>query len=113
MLDFHQSQQSKATMAVSVHEWQHPFGVVKTRGIEIVGFDEKPIHRSHVNAGIYVLEPQVLTLLGSHEPCDMPNLFAKVRASNEKTVAYPMHEPWMDIGSPEDLETASSRSGSE
>ncbi len=106
MLDFHLGQQAQATMAVSLHEWQHPFGVVRTEGIEIVGFDEKPIHRSHVNAGIYVLEPQVLDLLQPEIPCDMPNLFAKTQLSDGKTIAYPMHEQWMDVGRPEDLENA-------
>jgi dTDP-glucose pyrophosphorylase len=106
MLDFHLGQHAQATMAVSLHEWQHPFGVVRTEGIEIVGFDEKPIHRSHVNAGIYVLEPQVLDLLQPEIPCDMPNLFAKTQLSDGKTIAYPMHEQWMDVGRPEDLENA-------
>jgi hypothetical protein len=28
-------------MAVRLHEWQHPFGVVQTQGVDIVSFDEK------------------------------------------------------------------------
>ena len=106
MLDFHLDQQSRATMAVSLHEWQHPFGVVRTQGIEIVGFDEKPIHRSHVNAGIYVLEPQILDLLQSGTPCQRQYLLPLTQRSNGKTIAYPMHEQWLDVGRPEDLESA-------
>jgi dTDP-glucose pyrophosphorylase len=112
MLDFHLSQHSQATMAVSLHEWQHPFGVVRTQGIDIVGFDEKPIHRSHVNAGIYILEPQILDLLQPEMPCDMPNLFAKTQQSDGKTIAYPMHEQWLDVGRPEDLESANDENSS-
>jgi NDP-sugar pyrophosphorylase family protein len=51
LLDFH-IRYAAATMAVRVHEWQHPFGVVQTQGVEIVCFEEKPIARSHINAGV-------------------------------------------------------------
>ena len=57
VLDFHSRHAATATMAVRVYEWQHPFGVVHTKGVDIVGFEEKPVARSHINAGIYVLEP--------------------------------------------------------
>lgn len=106
MLDFHLQHKADATMAVKRHEWQNPFGVVKTEGLKIVGFEEKPIHRSHVNAGIYVLGPEVVRHLAPDEPCDMPTLFERMNASGGKTIAYPMHEPWMDVGRPEDLAVA-------
>jgi NDP-sugar pyrophosphorylase family protein len=43
MLDFHVSHDATATMAVRLHEWQHPFGVVHTEGLNLVGFEEKPV----------------------------------------------------------------------
>ncbi|WP_287497380.1 nucleotidyltransferase family protein [Pandoraea sp. CB10b_02] len=106
MLDFHLHHAAIATMAVRQHEWQHPFGVVKTEGIDIVGFEEKPIHRSHVNAGIYVLNPAVLESLESGAVCDMPTLFERLKEEGGQTIAYPMHEPWLDVGRPEDLKRA-------
>ena len=33
----------------------------------------------------------------------MPMLFERLRAKAKSTVAYPMHEPWLDVGKPEDL----------
>ena len=106
MLDFHTHHGALATMAVRQHEWQHPFGVVRTKGIEIVGFEEKPIHRTHVNAGIYVLDPAALSVLSKGEPCDMPTLFERLQNQGKSTIAYPMHEPWLDVGRPDDLERA-------
>lgn len=106
VLDFHQRQQATATMAVRSHEWQHPFGVVKTRGMDIVGFEEKPVHRTHVNAGIYVIEPSALDVLESGQHCDMPTLFERLQASAGRTIVYPMHEPWLDVGRPSDLALA-------
>jgi dTDP-glucose pyrophosphorylase len=108
MLDFHIRHGATATMAVRLHEWQHPFGVVKTNGVDIIGFEEKPIARSHINAGIYALEPAVLDSIGANEHCDMPTLFARVQNKLARTIVYPMHEPWLDVGRPSDLETARS-----
>lgn len=106
LLDFHLRHQAAATMAVRVHEWQHPYGVVQNRGVDIVGFEEKPITRTHINAGVYAIDPSALDLLKPGEPCDMPMLFEMLHGRAARTVAYPMHEPWLDVGRPEDLHLA-------
>ncbi len=106
LLDFHLRHDAAATMAVRVHEWQHPFGVVQTEGVEIVGFEEKPVARSHINAGVYALDPDTLNALTLDARCDMPTLFERLQAQAKRTVAYPMHEPWLDVGRPDDLVTA-------
>jgi dTDP-glucose pyrophosphorylase len=106
LLDFHIRHEAVATMAVRVHEWQHPFGVVQTQGVEIVGFEEKPIARSHINAGVYVLDPNALEVLSAGSHCDMPALFERLQAKTKRIVAYPMQEPWLDVGRPDDLAKA-------
>ena len=106
LLDFHIRHDATATMAVRVHEWQHPFGVVQTKGVDIVGFEEKPIARTHINAGVYALSPDALDVMIYGEHCDMPTLFERIQAKLLRTVAYPMHEPWLDVGKPEDLKLA-------
>jgi len=109
LLDFHIRHNAAATMAVRVHEWQHPFGVVQTQGINIVGFEEKPVARSHINAGVYALAPDALSLLSADSHCDMPALFERLQAKALRTVAYPMHEPWLDVGRPDDLVVANDK----
>ena len=106
LLDFHLRHVAIATMAVRMHEWQHPFGVVQTQGIEIVGFEEKPITRSHINAGVYAVDPMALNVLVPGQHCDMPTLFERLQIKKKRTVAYPMHEPWLDVGRPDDLTRA-------
>ena len=106
ILDFHVRYEASATMAVRLHEWQHPFGIVQTDGMDIVGFEEKPVARAHINAGIYVLDPEALGVLQTGAHCDMPSMFEKLQACNKRTVAYPMHEPWLDVGRPDDLSRA-------
>ena len=106
LLDFHNLHKATASMAVRVHEWQHPFGVVHTQGIEIVGFEEKPITKSHINAGVYVLSPDALAELIRNEHCDMPTLFERLQDKLYRTVAYPILERWLDVGRPDDLAQA-------
>ena len=106
LLDFHNLHAASATMAVRMHEWQHPFGVVKLNGADIVGFEEKPIARSYINAGVYALNPESLSFLVRNEHCDMPSLIERLKANVQRTVAYPMHEQWLDVGRPADLALA-------
>lgn len=108
LLDFHVRHTATATMAVRLHELQHPFGVVQTQGVDIIGFDEKPIYRSHINAGIYVLAPAALAMLSDGERCDMPTLFGRLQQRSMRTIVYPMHEPWLDVGRPADYTSAQS-----
>jgi dTDP-glucose pyrophosphorylase len=105
LLDFHVLHEATATMAVRMHEWQHPFGVVQTQGIDIVGFDEKPVARTYINAGVYALNPQALAYMKKGR-CDMPGLFERLQLQGCRTVAYAMHEPWLDVGRPADLNQA-------
>ncbi len=103
LLDFHYRHNATATMAVRSYEWQNPFGVVETQGIEITGYEEKPIYRSHINAGVYVIETRAIELLSQSISSDMPQLFELIQKNNEKVIAYPIHEQWLDIGRPEEL----------
>ncbi len=107
ILDFHIHSNGKATMAVQVKEWQNPYGVVNTDGIEITNYEEKPITRTLINAGVYVVNPAVLELITSSTPCDMPLLFELAREKGMKTVAYFAHESWIDVGTHEDFNLAS------
>lgn len=111
MIDFHDRHNTIATMAVRLHEWRHPFGVVQTQGVEIVGFEEKPVTRTHINAGVYALSPVALDLLERGTHCDMPTLFERLRLRGDRTVAFPMHEPWVDVGQPADLQSAKQELG--
>jgi len=82
---------------------------VQMNGVDIVGFEEKPLARSHINAGVYALEPDALDCLAINSHCDMPTLFERLQLKSMRTVAYPMHEPWLDVGRSSDLVDANLR----
>lgn len=102
-IKFHNDQKASATMAVKRHELHNPYGVVKVNELEIVGFEEKPVVKSYINAGIYVLSPDSLKVLKTGEYCDMPNLFDRIKDNKHRTIVYPMYEDWNDVGVPADL----------
>ena len=108
LLSFLNQHDAKAVMAVKLHEWTNPFGVVEMEGLEITGFSEKPVLRSHVNAGVYALSPSVLKMLPKGKYCDMPTVFEMLSQAGSRVVAYPMYEPWLDVGRPDDLRLARS-----
>lgn len=110
MIDYHVLHSAMATMAVRNHEMRNEFGVVHTNGLDISGFEEKPVVRSHVNAGIYVMEPQALDYLKPGEHCDMPTLFERLRGNDRRTIVFPLHEQWLDVGRPDDLARADAAS---
>lgn len=106
LIEFREQHNAHGVMAVRMYEWTNPYGVVQMAGVDITGFAEKPVTRSHINAGVYAFAPGVLDHLARHRHCDMPTLFDRLREAGHRTVAYPMHEPWLDVGRPDDLERA-------
>ncbi len=106
LLDFHQSHRAKATMCVRDYHFQVPYGVVKTDQHRLIGIDEKPVQQFFVNAGIYVLEPEILDLIPYDAYLDMPDLFEELFKQGRETIVFPIHEYWMDIGKIDDLERA-------
>ncbi len=108
LLDFHAEQKSCATMCVREYDFQVPFGVVSTEDQRIVSIDEKPLHRFFVNAGIYVLDPDIIASIPHGERSDMTQVFERVIADGNETAAFPIHEYWLDIGRIDDLERAKS-----
>jgi NDP-sugar pyrophosphorylase family protein len=103
LLDFHKVNQAKATMAIREFELQNPYGVVIMEGENISGYLEKPISKSFINAGVYVIEPECLLELEYGVYRDMPDLFSYLREKKNKVIAFPIHESWLDIGRPIDL----------
>lgn len=106
LMKFHEENQSLATMCVREYEYQIPYGVIETNGAGLVAIQEKPIHKSFVNAGIYVLSSEVLEYIPQDQFYDMPELFQKLIDLQKKTTVFPIREHWLDIGRVDDFEKA-------
>jgi dTDP-glucose pyrophosphorylase/predicted transcriptional regulator len=108
LLSFHNAYNYDVTIAVKTHEWANPFGVVKTEGTRVVSYIEKPINYATINAGIYCLNPKVLSLMEPEEYLDMSDFIQKCIESGLSVGAYALYEKWQDIGQKEDLDKANS-----
>lgn len=106
MVDYHMSEQADITVASIAHEVSVPYGVFELRGTELVGMQEKPTVRFPCNAGYYVVDPGVISLIPRGEPFNMVELMQTVMRGGGRVVVFPMVETWIDIGTPEELEKA-------
>lgn len=106
LLEFHKDTDTLATMCVREYEYQIPYGVIETKGHKLTSIQEKPIHHSFVNAGIYVLDPEALSFVPKNTFFDMPDLFNCIIESQRAASVFPVREYWMDIGKMSDFEKA-------
>lgn len=108
LLHFHEDSDAVATMCVREYEYQIPYGVIETDGQQLVSIKEKPLKSSFVNAGIYVLSPEVFDYIPQGEFYDMPDLFKRLMDKKNNVSAFPVREYWLDIGRLSDFERANS-----
>jgi len=106
MLNFHRDLGAAMTVAVRQHEFNVPYGVVETDGVEITCISEKPMLRHFINAGIYLLGPEACQHIPNDQPFDMPDLITWLIAEGRRVVSFPIHEYWLDIGQPADYQQA-------
>lgn len=106
LLEFQQEQQGVATMCVYEYEHTVPYGVIESDGRRITSIVEKPVQQFFINAGIYLLAPELVRRVGAGARIDMPTLLEQeIRAGREVSM-FPIHEYWLDIGRMEDFQRA-------
>ena len=95
---FHIINNAIATMCVREYEFQVPYGVVNIENSKITSIKEKPVHSFFVNAGIYMLSPEILDYIPQNQFYDMPTLFEKLIEQKQNAISFPIREYWLDIG---------------
>ena len=106
LLAFHQEQKGLATMCVREYDFQVPYGVIEICDQKIKSIIEKPTHNFFVNAGIYVLEPELINKVDGISYLDMPTLIEQQLEEGAQINSFPVHEYWLDIGKMEAYERA-------
>lgn len=106
LLAFHNEHQGVATMCVREFEYQVPYGVIQSEGHLIRSMVEKPVHKFFVNAGVYVLSPELVKRVTPDTRVDMPTLLEQAIAAGHDVTMFPVHEYWLDIGRMEDFKRA-------
>ncbi|KJH79124.1 nucleotidyltransferase family protein [Stutzerimonas stutzeri] len=112
LLEFHQDHSGVATMCVREYEHCVPYGVIQSEGHRICSMVEKPVHRFFINAGIYLLSPDLVKSVAPGVRVDMPTLLEREIANGNDVNMFPVHEYWLDIGRMEDFKRAQQEFGS-
>jgi dTDP-glucose pyrophosphorylase len=106
LLAFHTRGHHRAT--VGVHEYSHtvPFGVVDVDDDRILQLREKPAHVWLTNAGIYVLEPDVVSRVPRDCEFLLPALIEDCIDRKESVGAFRIETDWIDVGRQAELARA-------
>jgi len=113
LVEFHRQRKAVATIALTEVEDPTEYGIV---GLDnsgrVLRFKEKPKQEEAfsnlANAGIYVLEPEVLDLIPDDRPYDFSkDVFPAVLAKGLPLFGVKLEGVWVDIGRPRDLIRAS------
>ncbi len=103
LIDFHRKNNAVVTMCVRKSNFHVPYGVVEIEKMQVKNIIEKPHYSHDVSAGIYCFSSDALKYLTKIQPIDMPDLFQEIIQKNQKVLAFPLHEYWMDIGNSDNL----------
>jgi len=106
LIDFHHQQGAAITVAAFMHEVPIPYGVLHLEGERVIGIEEKPTLRRRCNAGIFVIDPEVVALVPPDQMFGMPSVVEAALAKGWPVAAFPILERWIDVGSPDALEAA-------
>jgi len=103
---YHQKLGAAMTVAVRRYQVQVPYGVIDSDGPNVVGIREKPEIGFFVNAGIYLLEPEVYAHIPANKHLDMTDLIETLIENGQRVSSFPVREYWLDIGQHADYERA-------
>jgi NDP-sugar pyrophosphorylase family protein len=107
VIRMHRERQARATIVLTPVENPSAYGLVETDAqSNIKRFIEKPkpeeITTNHINAGIYVLEPDTFDRIPSEVSWSIErSYFPSLIERSETFVAYVYNGYWIDIGTPE------------
>ncbi|GMV41769.1 MAG: alcohol dehydrogenase [Myxococcales bacterium] len=106
LLEYHQTHGFAMTVCVRHYELQVPYGVVELDDTRITAVEEKPVKGFFVNAGIYVVDPEVVAALPKGTRTDATDVVQRLLGEGLKVGSFPVREYWIDVGSHADFERA-------
>ena len=105
--DFHVASDLDATIGVSRYDMHIPYGVVQhnEKGL-FENIVEKPTLSQFIASGMYYLSAPFLTQVPQGRAIDMPEMLDIAHQAGLRVGVFPVHEYWIDVGQPADLELA-------
>lgn len=98
ILLWHKGEKAKITLIGCRKEMVIPYGTLEINGGKLKAITEKPAFNFIINAGVYVMEPEVLSLISEGEHLDMNQLVERALQKKWDVTVYPVSSGWFDIG---------------
>lgn len=100
LLNYHKQNNNQISILGVSRNINIPYGILNMKN-ECADFQEiieKPDYHFIVNSGVYTLEPEVVDLVPTNQPIDMPELLVLAKEKGFKIQVYPVNCSWFDIG---------------
>jgi NDP-sugar pyrophosphorylase family protein len=104
--DFALAKQAWLTVVTKEIAIPFRFGRVIAEGDFITEIEEKPNFLEEILAGIYVMRPEILSLIPSSTYFGIDSLIKNMIAKHQPVCKYLTHDYWIDIGQLSDYEQA-------
>jgi dTDP-glucose pyrophosphorylase len=98
-IKFHKKKKSLLTIATKQFQYKNPYGVIVSRDNKFVSFKEKPEINFSINAGIYVLNKKIITIMNKLNINNIEDLIITLKKKKYKIFTYSLIESWRDFGS--------------
>lgn len=107
LFEAHRKSGAALTIATYPRVVQIDFGVLRTDGDErLVAFEEKPTIPYRVSMGVYILNRRCMNYVTKGQPFGFDHLVLALLAAREHVQAFPHDGKWLDLGRPQDYESA-------
>jgi dTDP-glucose pyrophosphorylase len=101
-VDFHNTGNFDMTLGISSHKVQIPYGVTKlSEKGQVLEIEEKPVFNYPVNAGVYVINSDLISYVKEDINYPMSTLIQDAINNKKSVGAFLIHESWCDIGLPD------------
>jgi dTDP-glucose pyrophosphorylase len=100
LYEFHQKGKYDITLVASAKEYIIPYGTCELNGDgNLSHINEKPKYDFLINTGLYVLNPDVLSLIPKDEFYHITHLIEDANKNGKKVGVFPIDDDdWIDIG---------------
>ena len=106
LMEFHNQHRCVMTVAATQYMLKIPYGVLNLSGHYLLGVEEKPKQKFLCNAGIYMINPEIISMIPRNTEFDMTDLIREVVRKGLPVTTFPIHEYWIDVGEIADLKKA-------
>lgn len=103
LINFHVQSNLDLTIVSAQKKLKLDYGNINFKGLNFYDICEKPELIFTVNAGIYVINKEILKYLSKNKKIDMPNFIKVLKKRRKKISVYPTFEYWLDVGTPQKL----------